>query len=473
MKFESLMGVAGVALVTLFSNAQIATVPAVRYEGEKVVRVMPRSVNDLRLMDLISDDRWTCGAGGPGGEADYRVSAADLVTLDRAGVPYRVIIDDVQKLIEAERAEIEDPFGDRAFFDAYQNYASVSSYVDTLVGAYPGFVTRFSSGTSIQGRDIFGMRVTSPVPPIGGSPRKPVIYLNSVQHAREWISVMANMYVATQLLSTYSTDATAKSLLDTYEFVFIPISNPDGYNITWTSQRLWRKNARVINGVTRGVDMNRNWSVGYGLDSGSSSSPSNETYRGTGAFSEPETAAMRNYLLSIPKVAAGVDLHSYSQLVLRPWMYQNALPPGMASFNRIGPAMVAAIAAKTGATYTYGGPDILYLASGVASDWYFGALGAVGMGMELRDTGQNGFILPASQIVPTGQDAYAAITTMVTGLCRADLNRDNIVDDTDFVQFASAYDTFLTNTADFTGDGATDDFDFVVFADAYDRLTCP
>lgn len=460
------------ALAASKDPAESVGVPE-RFDTQKVVRVTPRNIADLNLLDQVSGDRWTCNSGGPNGEADYRVKASDLPLLNQAGIRYEIMIDDVQALIDAEQAEINDPFRDRAFFDAYQNYTAVSDYVNSLAASYPTFVQRISLGNSLQGRDIFGFRLTSPVPPIGGSPRKPVVFFNSVQHAREWIGVMVDMYIATQFLSQYQTNATIKSLLDTYEFVFVPLSNPDGYNITWTTNRLWRKNARTVSGTVRGVDLNRNWSIGWGLSSGSSGSTTSDTYRGPSPFSEPETQALSNYALSVPKLVAAIDFHSYSQLVLRPWTYQYLLPQGIAGFDRIGNAMVNAIAASTGASYEYGGPDILYLASGTAPDWFYGSTGAVALTIELRDTGQNGFVLPVSQIIPSGNDGLAAAITMVTGLCRADLNRDNIVDDSDFVLFATSYDAFSSKAADFTGDALTDDYDFVIFADAYERLSCP
>lgn len=66
-------------------------------------------------------------------------------------------------------------------------------------------------------------------------------------------------------------------------------------------------------------------------------------------------------------------------------------------------------------------------------------------------------------------------------LCLADLNDDRFVDDTDFVEFAAAYNQLLCPSlrheegcpADFTGDGTVDDADFVLFASAYNDLICP
>lgn len=65
--------------------------------------------------------------------------------------------------------------------------------------------------------------------------------------------------------------------------------------------------------------------------------------------------------------------------------------------------------------------------------------------------------------------------------CDADLNADRMVDDLDFVVFASGYDALLCTDpsqpaecpADLNADGFVNDEDFVRFATAYDALVCP
>lgn len=57
--------------------------------------------------------------------------------------------------------------------------------------------------------------------------------------------------------------------------------------------------------------------------------------------------------------------------------------------------------------------------------------------------------------------------------CPADLNLDGVVDDADFVAFATAYDAYLSFDGDVDFDAKTDDADFVIFAAAYDELLCP
>lgn len=67
------------------------------------------------------------------------------------------------------------------------------------------------------------------------------------------------------------------------------------------------------------------------------------------------------------------------------------------------------------------------------------------------------------------------------GECPGDLNNDGIVEDSDFVLFADAYNRLdcadpsnaMGCPADLNRDRYVDDTDFVIFAQAYDRLLCP
>jgi hypothetical protein len=74
-------------------------------------------------------------------------------------------------------------------------------------------------------------------------------------------------------------------------------------------------------------------------------------------------------------------------------------------------------------------------------------------------------------------------TALLTGnrTCRADLNFDDVVDDTDFVLFATAYSVLACAAwemtpgcgSDLNDDSTVDDTDFVLFAGAYSELLCP
>ncbi len=386
----------------------------VRFDHHKVVRVSPRDVREMRTVLALTDDVWTCGFGGdadsPGlraGTIDVRLTPDAFATLSVTGIPFTTMIEDVQALIDAERAPA--PFGPRGpgFFSAYQDYASVSSYIDILVALRPDLASRYFVGSSIGINQIFAIRVSAP----GNAPgSKPAVIVWGCQHAREWISVMATVYAADQLIRNYSTDAGVQRLLNNYEFYFIPIANPDGYMYTWTSNRLWRKNRRANSDGSVGVDLNRNWGYQWG-GLGSSGVMSNDTYRGTAAFSEPCSTALKNFITARPNTVLAFDLHSYSQVILEPWAYDFSLPPDTRAYTQISAAMQSAMYAPYSMLYTAGETyRVIYPAAGGAHDWVAGSRGALGYSFELRDTGSSGFLLPAAQIVPASTEALKGIS---------------------------------------------------------------
>ncbi len=56
-------------------------------------------------------------------------------------------------------------------------------------------------------------------------------------------------------------------------------------------------------------------------------------------------------------------------------------------------------------------------ASGCSQDWAYGVLGVkYAFIMELRDLGDFGFLLPDDQIIPTGQETFAAIRALAAHL---------------------------------------------------------
>lgn len=142
------------------------------------------------------------------------------------------------------------------------------------------------------------MRLTSEK--IGGN--KPQVLFLATHHAREWVAAEMAMRLIKYLTSSYGSDTRVTELLDTIEVWVIPVGNPDGYQYTFTTERLWRKNLRDNDGdgqitIADGVDLNRNFDSRWGYDDeGSSPSWSDQTYRGTAPNSEPETQAVVDFI---------------------------------------------------------------------------------------------------------------------------------------------------------------------------------
>jgi len=172
---------------------------------------------------------------------------------------------------------------------------------DRLAKQYPRLVKRSVIGRSVQGRDIVALKLTRNARTTRDNVRPAVLY-NALQHAREWLAGETCRRTLLYFAENYGKDAAVTRLLDTRELWFSCVSNPDGYEYSFTpGNRLWRKNMRDNDGdgklgeIGDGVDPNRNFPERWGWDNeGSSPEPESETYRGTGPASEPETQAMLN-----------------------------------------------------------------------------------------------------------------------------------------------------------------------------------
>lgn len=385
-------------------------------QHDSVVRVSINSLSDLRLIQSLSDDMWSHTVQG--GSAEFLVHPEQLDALNRTHLRYCVVIDDVQALVNEEARRLASPpqggVADNAWFADFKDLAACHARLDALIAMRPDIVTPISAGLSLEGRPLRGIRISYLAP---GTPA-PAVLLDAAQHAREWGAAMTGMYMADRLVETADTDAQVHALLTRAEVFVIPIVNPDGYAFTWAdpANRLWRKNRRNNGDGTFGVDTNRNWGYQWG-GAGSSNVTSSETYRGTSAFSEPETQAMRDFYIAHPNIVANIDFHSYSQLVLSPWGWTVDPSADQALFQSIGDSMKAAIAAETGVQYT-AGPigSTLYLAAGGSVDWSYGARGALSWTIEVRDTGGYGFVMPPAEILPCARENFAAAMTMALAI---------------------------------------------------------
>jgi len=239
-------------------------------------------------------------------------------------------------------------------------------------------------------------------------PPKRRFFFEGGQHAREWIGHATVAYITEQLLSQYATNPIVKAILDEIQFVIVPVVNVDGYVFTWGSNRLWRKNRRANTGGSFGVDLNRNWDDHWGGE-GSSSNPTSDTYHGTAPFSEPETKAVSVYYQQNGPYAGAIDYHSYSQLILRPYGWTTQLPPNDAESKLVGDGIRDHILSVHRVQYTSEPSWQLYYTAGTAQDWFYAAGKALlAYTIELRDTGTYGFQLPPAQIIPTGEENWAA-----------------------------------------------------------------
>jgi len=161
----------------------------------------------------------------------------------------------------------------------------------------------------------------------------------------------------------------------------------------------------------RGVDPNRNFEYGWG-GPGTSSDKCSDIYKGERAWSEPETKAIHDFITGNPQVNWQVSLsvHSYAQVWISPWGNTYDLPPHYAQHKALGVLATDALRAVHGTNYRVGSvTELLSPGAGGSDDWAYGLAGfPYSYTVELRDTGRYGFLLPADQIIPSGQETWAS-----------------------------------------------------------------
>ena len=140
-----------------------------------------------------------------------------------------------------------------------------------MVTKFPEKISVTSFGKSFEKRNLTLIRISTPTIGVksNGQKRnrlKPIIYIQGGIHAREWISPATVIYLINVFAQFSDSDPTIKKLTDYFEFWFVPIVNPDGYEYTHTHNRFWRKTRSIIPGNEPcvGVDLNRNFDYHWG-----------------------------------------------------------------------------------------------------------------------------------------------------------------------------------------------------------------
>jgi len=204
----------------------------------------------------------------------------------------------------------------------FYTYDEVVQKLDEMKLLYPKLITAKNEiGKSVEGRSVYWVKI-SDNPDVDAN--EPKVLYTALIHAREPESMMQMLYFMFYLLENYGTDAEATYLVNNRELYFIPVINPDGYVYNQTTDStgggMWRRNRRN-DGTTDGIDLNRNfgpyayWNAPNG---GSSLNPTDDTYRGTAPFSEPETQNIANFL-ALRKIKNALNYHSYGNDLIYPY----------------------------------------------------------------------------------------------------------------------------------------------------------
>jgi len=262
------------------------------------------------------------------------VNDFELDNLKKENFPYTIIQDDLANYFNRRYLNNKEKFKDKVLSGNFQ-YGSMAGFFtleeiyqnfDQMKIKFPQFVYKADTiGYSFEKRPIISYCFGS-----YNDTTKPCLLITALHHSREPASVSVVIYFLWTLLEMAETGyEEAIYLLNERCLRVIPVVNPDGYYYNQTNYPdgggMWRKNRRLIYDGVYGVDINRNYGpydFWDAANNGSSTNPTQETYRGSEPFSEPETQAIAN-LFSKYRIDMAFNFHTYGNLIIYPWSALN------------------------------------------------------------------------------------------------------------------------------------------------------
>lgn len=322
---------------TLFLSLVIAfQATAQRYSTVKITPPADRQQR-AELLGLLEIDHFDTQDGGIIAE----ISEQQLASLSRTLYKYVVLVPDVAAKVKeqnrqyfsvspTERVAMEQPgrtvtsiiptpaaFQVHSSLGGFYSFTQMNTAMDNLVAAYPAIDQKISLGLSVQGRNIWCIKISDNV--ASDETTEPEVLYVGLQHARESIGGSSMIFFMQYLCENYANDPRIQALVNNREIFIIPCMNPDGWEYNHVNNPDggggWRKNRRNNGDGTFGVDLNRNWSEDWAQCGGAnpscgSGSTSSDVYWGPSAFSEPETQAVRNFVTSHHIVSSN-DQHAF------------------------------------------------------------------------------------------------------------------------------------------------------------------
>ena len=158
------------------------------------------------------------------------------------------------------------------------------------------------------------------------------ILITASIHAREYMTSQLVMKMLEEYVCNYdipmADGTTYRQYFDSACFYILPMINPDGVSIsqfgidgaTQETTRDWLRSINSRSGLTQikananGVDLNRNFPLGFGQDSGTSWAPGLCKYPGVAPFSEAETQVM-GVLLNENDFVTCINYHSMGNVI--------------------------------------------------------------------------------------------------------------------------------------------------------------
>jgi carboxypeptidase T len=255
----------------------------------------------------------------------------------------------------------------------YHSYQDCIDFFKSAQEQYPDIFRVEVIGKTWEERDIIAVCITKDVEK---DIEKPALFYTGTIHAREWIGIELAIAFGRYILEHIDYDPQLIASLTRSSLYLVPCANPDGFEYSRKHFSFWRKNRRQNSDGSFGVDLNRNFSVGFAPNKDTSSN----VYSGPSPFSEPETLALKNFVESHPNITIALDYHSQGNVFFpaHNFIHEDAIEA--TDLNVLSANMAEEIRKVSGREYgVHMGKPPTHLISGSGREFYYskGALSLV------------------------------------------------------------------------------------------------
>lgn len=292
------------------------------YHGFKVIRASWESSEQTELVGSVLERLDTINLWQPESfeninytrTVDFLVSEKEAFEFKRRvgnGADVVTLIEDAGEIIAKQATEQKRATrGLRGASYPYDQFLTYSQLEEWILANDDGeLMSSEIIGETFEGRNIYGVHLGDQDP----TSNKKKVFMECNIHAREWITPSTCRYFIHMLKSAKNgVDLTPSSfsmqeLLDIldHNWYIIVSMNPDGYQYTFDSDRMWRKNREPNQGSQCvGTDLNRQFPVGH-LTEGGSPNPCHFGYAGTAPFTSREANIWRDWFMQLRNAGGG------------------------------------------------------------------------------------------------------------------------------------------------------------------------
>ncbi|XP_037824192.1 carboxypeptidase B-like isoform X1 [Lucilia sericata] len=373
-----------------------------------------------KFIEKYGTEVWNINQDGIDVLIDYKNTAKAKEFMSKSDFTYNIMIDDLEVAIDETYIEVNatnpkmpwlDREGTIMNWNRFHDIGDIKQFMQYILENYGDMSEIVQIGVTNNKRPLEVLRISN------GDPNNWAVFIDAGLQGRDWLSPAAVTLAISKL--TYLWDSPESEIIHHIDWYFLPVANPDGYQYSRITDRLWTKN-RHFDTKTGcfGVNLDRNFEYKWG-GSGSSENPCKNLYKGAKKFSEPETRAIRNFMLNMKDyLGAYISFGGYGQEIAYPWGDADFVTDNQRNLHKVGRKAMANFRKLNQAEYRVGSSYRLKLArAGNSADWVQYHINPQYVyNVFLKDQGRYGYLMPPHYIVESGEEAYEFMKTIALAL---------------------------------------------------------